>query len=47
MCKSSFQGDDLLEDDELWVFGTRFIGRHYTEFDMEKHRIGFANLSGL
>jgi len=39
-CISRFVGLDLHEIE--WILGVPFIGRYYTEFDMENDRIGFA-----
>lgn len=46
LCKSTFVSvGDVLGSDDYWVFGTRFVGRFYTEFDMGNSRIGFAKLA--
>ncbi|XP_025265021.1 lysosomal aspartic protease-like [Camponotus floridanus] len=48
LCVSLFMKhpDSLDEGDvelvKLWVLGMPFIGRYYTEFDMERDRVGFA-----
>ncbi|EFN71900.1 Lysosomal aspartic protease [Camponotus floridanus] len=48
LCVSLFMKhpDSLDEGDvelvKLWVLGMPFIGRYYTEFDMERGRVGFA-----
>ncbi|XP_011266425.2 lysosomal aspartic protease [Camponotus floridanus] len=40
ICISRFVGLDSREVE--WILGVPFIGRYYTEFDMENDRIGFA-----
>ncbi|XP_025269309.1 lysosomal aspartic protease-like [Camponotus floridanus] len=41
ICITIFYKQDIVEN-KKWVLGIPFIGRYYTEFDMEKDRVGFA-----
>jgi len=41
-CSSAFLDADLQHEEFDWLLGVPFIGRYYTEFDMENDRIGFA-----
>nr|CAD7426086.1 unnamed protein product [Timema monikensis] len=43
LCLSAFIATDLAAPyDNLWALGAAFIGQYYTEFDLGKNRIGFA-----
>ncbi|EFN62764.1 Lysosomal aspartic protease [Camponotus floridanus] len=43
ICVTVFAKHHLTYDNEIkWVLGMPFIGRYYTEFDMERDRVGFA-----
>ncbi|CAF4114344.1 unnamed protein product [Adineta steineri] len=45
-CYILIQGLDVPDEDtDIWIFGTFFMNRFYTIFDMQKNRIGLARSS--